>query len=140
MGAPGHRCTHPDLGFSITMVGPPPWDPTTTSSLHAQQTPLKGVLRGDLGMRRCHPTGRGNASKQAHNSARKKTYSQERPRFAAALFGPVFGAETTGDQLANGAGASREPCGVMHRGSEGRGAVQGFGSSLGVTYHVGCKG
>lgn len=43
----------------------------------------------------------------------KKMRSPERLRLTAASFGPVFGVETTSDQLADGTGASREPFGTL---------------------------
>lgn len=74
--------------------------------------------------------GRGDPSKRACKSARKKkTTLASPPR--------CFGVETTSDRLADGSGASHEPLGtsaaggVTQEGSEGRGVAQGFGSSLG---------
>lgn len=75
--------------------------------------------------------GRGNPSKQAHNSAgggagRGGECLCECPRFATALLGPVFGEETPSELLADGAGASCELfgtwAGVKQRGSQRRGA------------------
>lgn len=72
-----------------------------------------------------------------HITLLEKRYSQERPRFAAALFGPVFGVETTSDRLANGASMSLRgdaPGGRRQRG------CSGFWLQFGLTYHVGCQG
>lgn len=82
--------------------------------------------------------GRGDPSKGARKSARKKkTTLASPPR--------CFGVETTSDRLADGAGASHEPLGtsaaggVTQQGSEGRGVAQGFGSSLGVSLPRGVR-
>lgn len=83
--------------------------------------------------------GRGDPSKGARKSARKKkTTLASPPR--------CFGVETTSDRLADGAGAPHEPLGtsaaggVTQQGSEGRGLRRVLVPVWGCPFHVGCAG